>query len=36
VVLAATAEELAEHEAQLAEIDKASRGACLWSKLAVA
>jgi DNA polymerase-3 subunit epsilon len=36
VVLAATAEELAEHESQLAEIDKASRGACLWSKLAVA
>ena len=36
VVLAATTEELAEHEAQLAEIDKASRGACLWSKLAVA
>ena len=36
VMLAATAEELAEHASQLAEIDKASRGACLWSKLAVA
>ena len=34
VVLAATAEELAAHEQQLTDIDKASRGACLWKKLA--
>lgn len=33
VVLAATAEELAGHRERLAEIDKASKGACLWSKL---
>ncbi len=36
LVLNATAEELAEHERQLAEIDKASRGACVWKKLAAA
>jgi DNA polymerase-3 subunit epsilon len=35
-VLVATAEELADHERQLAEIDKASRGACVWKKLAAA
>jgi len=34
VVLAATADELAEHEKQLAELDKASGGATLWRKLA--
>jgi len=34
LVLNATAEELAEHERQLAEIDKTSRGACVWTKLA--
>ncbi len=33
VVLAATADELAEHEKQLAELDKASGGATLWRKL---
>jgi DNA polymerase III subunit epsilon len=33
VVLAASAEELAEHERQLVEIDKASKGACVWKKL---
>ncbi|MCE9640618.1 MAG: DNA polymerase III subunit epsilon [Betaproteobacteria bacterium] len=36
VVLAASAEEVAEHEKQLADIDKASRGACLWKKLETA
>lgn len=36
VVLAASAQELAEHEKQLAEIDKASRGACVWKKLQTA
>ena len=36
LVIVATAEELADHELQLAEIDRASRGACLWKKLAVA
>ena len=36
LVQLASAEELADHEAQLAEIDKASRGACLWKKLAAA
>ena len=36
VVLSATAEELAAHEQQLADIDKASRGACVWNKLAAA
>jgi DNA polymerase-3 subunit epsilon len=33
VVLAASADELAEHDRQLAEIDKASKGATLWRKL---
>jgi DNA polymerase-3 subunit epsilon len=33
VVLAASAEELAEHAKQLAEIDKASNGATLWRRL---
>jgi len=33
VVLAATAEELAAHRERLAEIDRASKGKCLWSKL---
>ena len=33
VVVAASEEELAEHEKQLAAIDKASRGACVWKKL---
>ena len=32
-VLQPGAEELAEHEQQLADIDKASKGACLWMKL---
>ncbi|HTN93923.1 MAG TPA: DNA polymerase III subunit epsilon [Gallionella sp.] len=32
-VLHPSAEELAEHEKQLADIDKASKGACLWIKL---
>jgi DNA polymerase-3 subunit epsilon len=32
-VLQPTAEELAEHIQQLADIDKASKGACLWKKL---
>lgn len=32
-VLQPTAEELAEHERQLADIDKASKGACLWRNL---
>lgn len=36
VVLAASAEEIAEHEKQLAEIDTASRGACVWKKLETA
>jgi DNA polymerase-3 subunit epsilon len=36
LVLAASADEIAEHEKQLADIDKASRGACLWKKLATA
>ncbi len=36
VLLAASSEELAEHAMQLAEIDKASRGACLWQKLEAA
>jgi len=36
LVQSATADEIAEHEKQLAEIDKASRGACVWMKLAVA
>src|SRR5215813_9030856 len=33
VVLAATTEELAAHALQLAAIDKASKGACLWRRL---
>jgi DNA polymerase III subunit epsilon len=32
-VLLPSAEELAEHAQQLADIDKASRGSCLWKKL---
>jgi DNA polymerase III subunit epsilon len=32
-VLLPSAEELAEHEQQLADIDKASKGSCLWKKL---
>ncbi|HXF66371.1 MAG TPA: DNA polymerase III subunit epsilon [Burkholderiales bacterium] len=32
VVLAASPEELAEHERQLEDIDRASRGACIWKK----
>jgi len=35
-VLAATEEELALHEAQMNDIDKASKGACLWKRLASA
>lgn len=34
VVLAASAEECAAHEHYLEELDKASRGACVWAKLA--
>jgi DNA polymerase-3 subunit epsilon len=34
-VVAASAEELLLHEAQLADIDKASKGACLWKQLEV-
>ena len=33
IVLQATDEELAEHVRLLAEIDKASKGACVWAKL---
>ena len=33
IVIPASAEELAEHARQLAEIDKASKGACVWKKL---
>ena len=33
IVIAASAEELAEHARQLAEIDTASNGACVWKKL---
>ena len=36
VVIAASAEELAEHARQLAEIDRASNGACVWKKLETA
>ncbi|MEO7725877.1 MAG: DNA polymerase III subunit epsilon [Burkholderiales bacterium] len=36
IVLTATVEELAAHAQQLAEIDKASRGACVWQKLETA
>ncbi len=32
-VLAATEEELAQHAQQLADIDKASKGACLWKQM---
>jgi DNA polymerase-3 subunit epsilon len=32
-VVSATEEELALHAAQLAEIDKASKGACVWKQL---
>ncbi|GAB4124517.1 MAG: DNA polymerase III subunit epsilon [Sideroxydans sp.] len=32
-LVAASADELAQHEAQLADIDKASKGHCLWLKL---
>lgn len=32
-VLAATEEELAQHMQQLADIDKASKGACLWKQM---
>ncbi len=34
IVIPATAEELAAHAQQLADIDKASRGACVWSRIA--
>lgn len=33
IVIPASAEELAEHDLQLADIDKASNGACVWRKL---
>ena len=33
IVIAASADELAEHARQLAEIDRASNGACVWKKL---
>ncbi len=33
IVVPANAEELAEHGKQLAEIDQASKGACVWKKL---
>lgn len=33
IVLAADEDELAEHEKQLAEIDKASKGKCVWKKV---
>jgi len=33
LVLQPSTEELAEHESQLAEIDKASKGSCLWKRL---
>jgi DNA polymerase-3 subunit epsilon len=32
-VLPASAEELALHETQIADIDKASKGACVWKQL---
>jgi DNA polymerase-3 subunit epsilon len=35
-ILLPSVEELAEHVLQLADIDKASKGACLWKKLEVA
>jgi DNA polymerase-3 subunit epsilon len=36
IVIPAGAEELAEHEQQLADIDKSSHGACVWTKLRMA
>src|SRR5450759_146678 len=36
IVIPASAEELAEHELQLADIDKTSNGACVWKKLETA
>jgi DNA polymerase-3 subunit epsilon len=36
IVLAAAEEELAEHAKQLADVDKASNGACVWKKLEAA
>jgi DNA polymerase III subunit epsilon len=33
IVLKANESELSEHDAQLADIDRASKGACLWKKL---
>ena len=36
MVICASAEELAEHQCQLADIDKASNGACVWKKLETA
>ncbi len=36
IVIPAGADELAEHELQLADIDKASNGACVWKKLETA
>ena len=33
IVIAASADELAEHARQLDEIDRASKGACVWKKL---
>ena len=36
IVIPASAEELAEHEKQLADIDQASNGACIWKKLGTA
>ena len=35
IVLRATPEEVAAHEQQLVDIDRAARGACLWKKLGV-
>ena len=36
IVIAATQEELSEHTKQLADIDKASKGACVWKKMETA
>ena len=36
IVLRATEEELAQHDARLEEIDRFSRGACIWKKLQAA
>ena len=36
IVIPASAEELAEHKKQLADIDQASNGACIWKKLETA